>query len=205
MATGKPKNNAIRIFLWILLYISIIDAGINLILAYPSDPRNVNPSYLQTYFEYGRSSEGKLRRMTGRSGDESAPIVAHGWMTSENYASLPNKPLKKDQVLVSVYGMSHTGELAGAISKLNKNLIIRQIIAPGAPPNWTYSMYQFDKSRHQPDVVILGIMTDSVPFISSTSGATTYFDMSYPYTFPRFVMGKDKLLPLFPPFISADG
>jgi hypothetical protein len=183
----------------------MIDIAINLMFAYPTDPRNTNPSYLQTYFEYGRSSEGKLERMTRHTAEKSAPILAFGWLDSESYFSLPNKPLKNNQILVSVYGMSHTKALGEAISKCNRNFIIREITAPGAPPNWSFATYRFEKNRHQADVVILGIMTDSVPLISSTSGATSYFDMSYPYTFPRYLMKGNSLHPIYPPFFTADG
>lgn len=205
MISIKTGHTTIWIICWICFYLVIIDIGINLIFAYPSDPRNINPSFLQSYFEYGRSSEGKLHGMTRHTAGESAPIVAGGWLDNERYCSLPSKPLANNKVLVSVYGMSHTKELGGAISKCNSNYIIRDITAPGAPPNWSYAAYQLDKDHHQADAVILGIMTDCVPLISSTSGATSYFDMSYPYTFPRFLIEEGKLHPIYPPFITADG
>ena len=205
MISMKKNYKTIRTICWIIFYLAIIDITINLMFAYPSDPTNTDPSYLQIYFEYGRSSEGKLYRMTRHTAEESAPILAYGWLDDERYFSLPNKPLKKNQILVSVYGMSHTKALGEAISKCNKNFIIREITAPGAPPNWSFATYQLDKNRHQTDVVILGIMTDCVPLISSTSGATSYFDMSYPYTFPRYLMKENSLHPFYPPFFTGDG
>jgi hypothetical protein len=143
--------------------------------------------------------------MTRHITEESAPIVTAGWLVNEGYNSLPNKPLNRNQKLVSVYGMSHIKLLGEAISKLNRNFIIRDITAPGAPPNWSFAAYQLDKTRYQADVVILGIMTDSVPLISSTTGATSHFDMSYPYTFPRYFMEGTILHPIYPPFLKDDG
>jgi hypothetical protein len=201
----KTGHKTIWIVFWICFYLVTIDIGVNLICAYPSDPRNINPSFLQEYFEQGRSSEGKLHRMTRHTPEESAPIEAFGWLDDKRYFSLPAKPLGKNKILVSVYGMSHTKALGEAISKCNSNYIIRDITAPGAPPNWSFAAYQFDKTRHQADAVILGIMTDCVPLISSTTGATSYFDMSYPYTFPRFLIEKSNLHPIYPPFFTADG
>lgn len=205
MISIKTGHKTIWIIFWICFYLVIIDIGVNLICAYPSDPRNINPSFLQEYFEQGRSSEGKLHRMTRHTTEESAPIETAGWLDNEGYNALPSKPLNKNQKLIAVYGMSHTKELGKTISKLDRNFIIRDVTAPGAPPNWSFAAYQFDKTRHQADAVILGIMTDCVPLISSTSGATSYFDMSYPYTFPRFLIEKSTLRPIYPPFITADG
>jgi len=195
----------ISIALWIIFYLTFIDIAINVMFHYPTDPHNIHPSFLQGYFEYGRSVEGKLAIMTRRSVDESAPRVNGGWLNSDKHKSLPNKTSKSDEVLIALYGMSHTEELWKAIAKTDKRYLIRGFMAAGATPNWSYAAYESDRGRHEADVVILGILTDGVPLVTSTTGMTAYFDMSYSYTFPRYTVKKGNLFADYPPFFSAKG
>lgn len=195
----------IKVVLWIIVYLVLIDIFINVIFHYPKDPHNIHPSFLQSYFDYGRSVEGKLQWMTRPTADESAPRVSGGWLKSDRHHSLPTKASKPDEVLVALYGMSHTEELWKAISKTDKGYLVRGFMAAGATPNWAYAAYDFDKGRHNADVVILGVLTDSIPLITSTTGMTAYFDMSYPYTFPRYTVKNEKLFAAHPPFEDAKG
>src|SRR4051794_26217791 len=64
---------------WILVGLAAIDVGINFVFAFPKDPKTVNPSAMALYFEYGRSTEAKLARMTRAQSAEAAPIAAAGW------------------------------------------------------------------------------------------------------------------------------
>lgn len=195
----------LKITLWFIFYLILIDATVNILFHYPKDPRNVHPSFLQGYFDYGRSVEGKLRSMTRLSLEASAPRVAGGWIKSDKYLSLPSKATGKDQVLVALYGMSHTQCLWEAIQKLDNRFVIRGFMAAGAPPSWSYAAYQFDRGRHKADVVILGILTDTVPQITATTGMTAFFDSSFPYTFPRYRVEGGKLQTAYPPFSDAKG
>jgi len=159
---------------------------------------------VQGYFEYGRSIEGKFERMVINGNLKSISILGYGWLKDERYESLPKLP-DKNQILVAVYGMSHVKELGEAINKINNRYIIRDITAPGAPFNWSLAAYEVDKDNHKADVVIIGIMTENVQYLSSTSGATSYFDMGHPYTFPRYFIENGKLKKLMPPFYTSDG
>jgi hypothetical protein len=191
------------IVIWVIFYLVLIDIFINIVFHYPNDPNNIHPSFLQGYFEYGRSVEGKLAIMTRHSEDESAPRVKGGWLNSNRHNSLPNKTSKPDEVLVALYGMSHTQCLWEAIQKTDKQYLVRGFMAAGATPNWSYAAYEFDKGRHKAYVVILGIMTEGVSLVTSTTGMTAYFDMSYPYTFPRYTVKNGKLFVSHPPFLDA--
>ena len=183
----------IKIVLWVIFYLVLIDIFTNVIFHYPNDPHNIQPSFLQSYFDYGRSVEGKLQWMTRPTADESAPRVSGGWLKSDKYLSLPTKASKPDEVLVALYGMSHTQELWKAISKTDEKYLIRGFMSAGAPPNWSYAAYEFDRGRHKADVVILGILTDTVPPVTATTGMTAFFDSSFPYTFPRYTVKDEKL------------
>jgi hypothetical protein len=205
MGIRTEKSRVIKAAVWMILYLVIIDVFINILLPYPNDPLNINPSVLRRYFEYGRSIEGKLNRMTRHTDAESAPIVGSGWIDGNKILQVQNNYFKKEKTLVAVYGMSHMHLLGKAISALDNSYEIRDVTAPGAPANWSFAAYQSDKEHYTADVAILGIMTDGVPLLSTTSGTTMFFDMSYPYTYPRYVVEGNKLIPSYPPFMSVDG
>jgi len=151
--------------------------------------------------------ESKLDRMTKPSLNESAPRVRGGWLKSKHYEKLPSKASNPQQILVALYGMSHTQCLWKAMQKLdiNKRYLIRGFMAAGAPPNWALAEYELDRKRCKSDVAILGIMTEGVPLVSSTTGMTAYFDIAYPYTFPRYKLAHNRLIVRYPPFIGAKG
>jgi hypothetical protein len=201
----KKKPKLITILAWILTYLLIIDVGINVIFPYPKDPRNISPSALALFFEYGRSVEGKLARMTKRTDEGSAPILTAGWISNpldRAYSSIQTEII---QPTIGVYGMSHSVLLADDMAKLDPSLTIRACGAPGAVPSWSYAAYLSDRKQHHSDVVILGIMTIGVPLICTTSGTTNHFDRVWPYTYPRLVIHNGTLDFLWPPFISLDG
>jgi len=205
----KKKVKGFGPFLWICIYLVIIDFAINIIFSYPKDPRNISPSAIRQFFEYGRSVEGKLARMTRRSVDDSAPIVSVGWLVGSPNRLVSNNLNSENKPVVTIYGMSHAGLLAEDMAKIDNSisikdnsLTIRSVGAPGAVPTWSYAAYLYDKDQYYSDVVILGIMTRGVPLICTTSGATNHFDAVYPYTYPRFFLSNGALKYELPPFIS---
>ena len=197
-------HKSIQAILWIVFYLVIMDIGVNIVFRFPTDPQNTPPSFFQGYFEYGRSVEGKLDTMTKSANVQSDPILEHGWLQKKSYDLLPKKA-GENQTLVAVYGMSHAKLLGEAISKIDNRYIIRNITGPGAPTGWAFAAYKEDSNHHEAKVVILGIMTDSIAYLSATSGATSYFDMSHPYTFPRYFVENAQLKQVNPPFFTGEG
>jgi hypothetical protein len=198
----NKKVKRIAPFLWICTYLVIIDIAINIVFSYPKDPRNISPSAIRQFFEYGRSIEGKLSRMTRKEIDESAPIVSAGWLVGSPNRLVTNNLNGDTGPVITVYGMSHAGLLAEDMAKIDSSFAIRFMGAPGAVPTWSYASYLFDKDQYHSEVVILGIMTRGVPLICTTSGATNHFDAVYPYTYPRFFVNNGILRYVLPPFIS---
>jgi hypothetical protein len=198
------KYRIIQVPLWIIFYLGIMDVGANIVFRLPADPENTPPSFLQGYFEYGRSIEGKFDRMASPPNNHSAPILGYGWLNDAKYEALP-KQGDKGETLVAVYGMSHAKQLGEAIAKIDKKYVIRNITGPGVPPGWSFAAYRRDRNRHEAKAVILGIMTDNVAFLSATSGATSYFDMGHPYTFPRYSLENGSMKEIYPPFYSEEG
>jgi len=191
--------------LWIGAYLVLIDIGINISFPYPKDPRNISPSGLQQFFEYGRSVEGKLDGMTRKTNEESAPILATGWISDPRIKTFSNAQTGENKPVVTVYGMSHSVQLAEDMAKIDNSLSVRSFGAPGAVPTWSYAAYLSDKERQYSEVVVLAVMTRGVPLICTTSGTTNHFDSVWPYTYPRFMVDNGTLDSVSPPFISLDG
>jgi hypothetical protein len=187
---------------WIFAYLALMDISINVLFKYPKNPGNISPSAVKQFFEYGRSTEGKLKRMTRRSRDESAPIASVGWLENPLNGVISKEGERSDHPVIRVVGMSHAGLLAGDMAKADSSLIIRNIGAPGAVPTWAYAAYLADLKKGHSDAVVLAVMTWGIPFISATSGATDHFDAVYPYTFPRFYFENGALKSVPPPFVS---
>lgn len=101
--------------------------------------------------------------------------------------------------------MSHTKQLGDAMARIGNKYVIRSICAPGAPVGWGYAAYDLDKEKHSAKVVVWGIMTDNVPFTGATLGASIYFDLGHPYTFPRYYVENGDLRAIRPPFLSLQG
>jgi hypothetical protein len=195
-------KKAMPAFFFFLFYLCIIDVMINVLLGYPDNPPKSNFISLRRYFEYGRSIEGKYQRMVLKKND---PMMNIGWIENAEYSNLPsNKKIGKD-LLVGVYGMSHTKCLAEAMAKLDTTLAIRPIGAPGAPLNWSFTEFQTDILRCKPDVVILGILAGGLPYITTTCGSSMAFDNCYPYTYPRYRIVNDSLTRVDPPYNSLGG
>jgi len=198
------RHRQIQAVLWIVFYLILMDISVNIFLPFPKDPEGTPPSFLQEYFEYGRSVEGKLERMARMQDSKPVSLLGYGWLQDKSYELLPRR-VPENQILVAVYGMSHAKLLGEAIELLSSKYVIRYINAPGAPPQWSFAAYEEDKEYHEAKVVIMGIMTDSIPYLTATAGATAFFDMSHPYTFPRYFVEDDILKQIYPPFFTRKG
>ncbi|TFG93038.1 MAG: hypothetical protein E4H15_02275 [Syntrophobacterales bacterium] len=201
----KKNTKLSTVLAWVIGYLLLMDVGINIILPYPKDPRNISPSELAQFFEYGRSVEGKLARMTRKTDNESAPILSTGWLEAPRVRTVTKGAGEASRPKVTVYGMSHSVQLADDMARLDSSVMIRSFGAPGAVPSWSYSAYLSDRQQYHSDVVVLAVMTIGIPFICTTAGTTNHFDSVWPYTYPRLIQRDGRLESLPPPFLSLDG
>lgn len=189
------------LIMWAFLGLAAIDVIINLAFAYPKDPKVTEPSRLQLYFEYGRSAEGKLARMTRPNPSETAPITLSGWYDP----SVPTeRPSKSDVPVVTFYGASHTARLSEALGRTSHSFAPRLLAAPGATSNWAYGAYLRDQGRRKSRAVVLSFTSLNFPMISSFSPMMWSADMPMPYTADRFSLEGDHLKIIHPPYSSFD-
>jgi hypothetical protein len=190
-----PSRSTVRIALWVLVWLAVIDFGVN--LAFGSAPASGNPSALYRYFEYGRSVEGKLRRtITDPKG--AGLIHAAGWIEAEKLKALPDRPSEGADRLVAVYGQSFAFNAAKEVARQDGRITLRLVGGPSAPPNHSFAAYQSDTARQRADVVVVGVLSSSIGRMGSLSGLIPGFENPAPYTYPRYSLVDSKLVPEWP-------
>jgi hypothetical protein len=201
----KNAKKAYLAVLWIFIYLLLADAAVNIVFRFPEDPRITTASKLTRFFEYGRSAEGKLARLTKEAPEESASILTWGWVLEPEIRYFSKTRDSAARPTITVYGMSHSVLLAEDLAKIDDSFVVRSCGAPGAVPPWVYATYFSDKKRLHSDVVVFAIMTRGVPLTCTTSGTTNNFDTVLPYTYPRFFHADGILTSIDPPFLSLGG
>jgi hypothetical protein len=192
---------AIHVAVWVFLGLVAIDVSINLLFAYPSDPKVTNPSRLQSYFEYGRSIEGQLSRMTRTDRSQTAPITLSGWYDPIVIEGLPSKP---HMPIISIYGMSHAVRLGLALARNSNRFAARTIGAPAATSNWAYGAYLRDRGGGNSRAVVLAFMSANFPMITTMSPMTWNTDSPMPYTADRYYLDDNQLRVIHPPYTSFE-
>jgi hypothetical protein len=192
---------AAHVAVWVLIGLVAIDILINLLLGYPSDPKVTNPSRLRLYFEYGRSTEGQLSRMTRTDRSQTAPITLSGWYEPLEVGEFPPK---SENSIVTIYGMSHAVRLGYALGRTSDRFTPRIVGAPGAPSNWSYGAYLRDRGGRKSRAAVLAFMSHSLPMITSLSAMTWSFDLPMPYTEDRFYLEDNQLKVVHPPYTSFE-
>jgi hypothetical protein len=197
-----PRNAIPMIFLimWTLLGLLAIDLSINYLFAYPNDPKLSNPSRLQQYFEYGRTAEGQLFRMTRQDRSQTAPITLAGWYDPLQIEG----PSNVDVPAVTFYGASHTVRLARALGRVSNRFSSRIVGAPGATANWSYGAYLRDRGGGKSRAAILTFNSNNFAMISSFSPMIWSVDQPIPYMGDRFYLNGVRLRVIHAPYTSFD-
>jgi hypothetical protein len=189
---------------WMIATLAAADVAINVLFPAPSDP-NVRPSKLRAYFEYGRSIEGKLARLVGTNDATAAQIAHAGWLSTPPGPEQPIRRRPGSDLFVASYGMSFSEQVGTALVKLEPKVTTRFWGGPSAPPNCAYAYYLADRGRHSADAVILGILSNRVAAMESTSGMNNSFEGPAPYTYPSFIPdGAGGLIKIEPTLRTLD-
>lgn len=201
---GKAIRKVVVTGLWILFFLVVFDVLINFLFPYPSEPHVTSAGQLNTYFEYGRSVEGKLSRMVGPTDESSSSLAQAGWLDPQLWKKLNlpvSRPPAKD-LLIAIYGMSFSNQVGEVMEAMDSRLAIRAIAGPAGPPNYAFAAYNLDRGQHQADVVILGLLASSVKALRTLNGMTWQFEGPAPYTYPRYFVEDGKLKATWPKILS---
>ncbi|MBN8808836.1 MAG: hypothetical protein J0I47_11490 [Sphingomonas sp.] len=194
------RRRAWRTLTWALLWLVLLDIGASVAFSFSKDVKDVNPGKLQLFFDYGRSMEARVRRMTRADPSATAPITLAGWYSPLKATDRPAAP---GATPVTVYGMSHAMRLAEALHNESPNYAVRSVGAPGATTNWSLGAYRRDAAGRKSKVVVLAIMSSTLPEITSMTPMTWNVSFPLAYTQDRYLIGGDgKLRVITPPYES---
>ena len=174
-------------FLSTLLSLVGLDIAVGLLFSPPDDPRVV-ATPLQAYFDYGRSIEGKLRRMVGPDDNHAALITKAGWLSDCDRST----DITPGKIGVETYGNSFSIAIAEQMEMLDPKLAIQNFGGPGASPNYSYACFvrRIESGRAQAPIQIIGVLASSIRRMLTSSGLTTSFEQPQPFTYPRYTLGQ---------------
>jgi hypothetical protein len=193
---------AALVALWTLVGLALIDTGVNLAFPYPDDPKITSVGQLKAYFDNGRSTEGKLARMTRADPKATAPITLAGWYDP---LTVGFKAGPADAPTISFYGMSHSVRLATAVARTSNSYRVRSIGAPGATANWAFGAFLRDRDRGNSKAAVLSVMSLTAPMVTTMTAFTWNSAFPIPYTSDRFELAGDQLRRDPLPYDSFEG
>lgn len=160
---------------------------------------------LVQYFEYGRSTPGKLAKWEA---DPEAPgnLYDVAWRDEAVRISRAGfiADAAGDQPAIRSYGMSFVDNILRAALDLDPAFYWDSHGGPGAPPNYTFALFEDDRAnRRAGDIAILGVLSSAVPAMAALSNRTWVFEQPAPFTYPIYELGADGLARIEPVVTSA--
>ncbi len=193
--TALPVLTGRRIFaacLWALLWLILIDISLSALFVMPDSPLE-QPSKLQKFFDHGRSVESKFRRMVGTDQESTAKIAYAGWLVEESIDQQPKAPSSPGRILVAAYGQSFTYNICKALNSLDPRFELRLKGGPAATLSHSHAFYKIDSQHQRADVVVLGILASSLPYMMAPTISTINFEGAVPYTYPLYSLKNEHL------------
>lgn len=187
----------------ILLFLALLDLGVAVLL-HQAEARGRLGSLVR-YFDYGRSVPGKLAQWQAHPGTP-GNLYDVAWrpdILAASAAGFAAEPSDMGPVIRS-YGMSFVGNIIAAAQAQDPGLRWDNHAGPGAPPNFTYALFQEDRGNRRPgDIVVLGILSSAIPGMAALGNRSWVFEQPAPFTYPVFHPEGAGLVRTEPLVISA--
>jgi len=175
-----------------LLFLVALDAAVACVLHLAE--RQGRLGSLVQYFEYGRSVPGKIARWREKSGIP-GNLLEVAWRDDILAESREGFATEAREPVIRSYGMSFVNQILRAAQELEPGLILDLHSGPGAPPNFTYAVFEDDAPNRRPgDVVVLGVLSSSVAGLAALSNRTWIFEQPAPFTYPIYRPGAGGLI-----------
>jgi hypothetical protein len=172
---------------WTLGLLMAGDLGVSLGTQWLAQSRGLSHPVVR-YFEYGRSTEGKLLAVAGNREHPDNAVFHAGWLDPDEWGHLPKTAEKPGGQLVAVYGQSFAFRVARQTKASIPDLTLRMIGGPAAPLNHSYAAYRLDQPLRDAQVNVVGVLASALCNLDAVSGLSVSFEVPAPYTFPAFRM-----------------
>ena len=166
-----------------MFFAILFDVMINNIFALPYPYKT--GVQLANYFEYGRSVEGKVVRIIADFESKSNDLAKAKWFISKEENPGPSVGRVTGRN-VYVFGMSFSRHIGEVLAEIDPSLNIRFFDGPASPLNHSYAYYEFTRPHEKGEVVIIGILASSLPFLSTMTHMTPSFESPWPNFYPRY-------------------
>lgn len=186
-----------------LVMLVVLDLGVGAVLRLAEAQGRLGS--LVQYFDYGRSVPGKLQVWRDNPG---APgnLYDVAWLPEELAQSgedFAAEPADTGPVIRS-YGMSFVNNILTGATEVDASITLDLHAGPGASPNYVYTFFHEDRAnRRAGDVVVLGILSSSVPAMAAMSNRSWNFEQPSPFTYPIYRPGPDESLIRTDPLVAS--
>ncbi|MFT6103597.1 MAG: hypothetical protein ACJA1E_000009 [Paracoccaceae bacterium] len=160
---------------------------------------------LVRYFDYGRSIPGKLAQWEANPEME-ANLYDVGWRDTSAANSAVGFAAEPADIgpVVRGYGMSFVNRILQQAIDIDPSRIIDLHAGPGAPPNFTYALFEGDRAnRRDGDIAVLGVLSSSLAAMEALSNQTWVFEQPAPFTYPIYKVDGAALSRIEPVIKSA--
>lgn len=177
--------------------------GLDLSVAAVLDTRAPDSGIVR-YFDYGRSVPGKLARWVAHpeAEDNLFDVAWRADLIAQEQTKFAAE--QTGAPVVRGYGMSFTDHILRAAAEQDPGLRVDFLGGPQAPPNFAYALFLDDRAeRRAGDVVVLGILSSSLPGMAALSNRTWAFEQPAPFTYPVFLPAPDGGLTRIEPLVES--
>lgn len=197
-------KQTVTVFGLTLLFLALLDG----IVAFTLDwaDRSGRLGSLVQYFEYGRSVPGKLAKWEDNP-NVPGNLYAVSWRSDTVTTSAERFQAEDNTngIIVRSYGMSFVNNILEKAVEIDPSLISDGHGGPAASPNMTFALFEDDRSnRKAGDVVVFGLLSNSVPAMAALSNQTWVFEQPAPYSYPIYWPEGDGLRRVEPLVNSAE-
>ncbi len=184
-------QSLIKNIFYTVTFLIILDLIIGHVVKYPENPFKDKPNSLQTYFNKGRSVEGRLKQMISEHGVSGR--AENGWLGTSVASDTLNHSADSSELSIRVYGMSFSNHLGEALHKLKPTANVMLFHGGGAPPNYVLNAFVNDSTKADADIAVLGVYASGMYGVLCNTGFTWNFEMGRPYTYSSYFLEGDKV------------
>ncbi|MFO0687478.1 MAG: hypothetical protein U0900_02105 [Myxococcota bacterium] len=184
---------------WTLVWLATIEVGCQLLVRVEALRTSAIGRPLVAYLERGESTVRRLRAAWSSEEPNQKAMIEAGWIEPARWSDLPARPTPEAPRLAAFYGNSFTRQIASQVGRLDPSIGVRMIFGPVAPASHAYACFLEDRTQHEADAVVLGVVLEMLPGLQAMTRSTVSVVEPSPYTFPRYWLEDGKLAQADPP------